>query len=356
MKKFFLPALCVVTGIATAQKNNENTSLERKAKPNENEAIMFRTTASDVTLVDYGVNNVIIKQPAAETGATNSFRMLIEPDGKANFYVPNSKNMVVTGMNFFGRPNFTFFTAGGNVLNYAGVSPSLELNKDGSLSFYTSIWGTRNSSAWQNTGKMLTMEQDGKVTIGDSKLANLGNDYKLSVNGKIVAQQIHTDGVSIFNGNVGIGTTPKQKLHVNGKTIIGNTEPAGHTDYSLSVDGKIVCKKWVTTQLSWADYVFKPNYALPTLDSVESYIKQHQHLPGVLSEQEVIGQGLDGSEMMKAQMAKIEELYLYTIQLKKELETEKAKLEAEKVKNVELAQKVAKISDLETRLNQLENK
>lgn len=121
----------------------------------------------------------------------------------------------------------------------------------------------------------------------------------------------------------------------NGRVTIGNTRPGNYinnasesANYKLSVDGKIVCKNWVVTQTAWADSIFTEKHQLPTLDSVETYINTHHHLPGVKSETQVKEMGIDGADMLKDQMAKIEELYLYTIQLKKDLDTEKKKNEA----------------------------
>lgn len=316
MKKVFLQALCMASSFVMAQRH-ASASLERQATPSDslkNTSVLFRTTASDQVLVDYGVNNVIINQPTAETGASTNFRLLVEPNGKTNFFVPSSKNLVFSTINYSGRPNLTFFAAGGNALSYAGVSPSLELNKDGSLSFYSSIWGTRNSSAWQNTGKMLTLEQDGKVSIGDNKLASLGNDYKLSVDGKIVANQVHASGFSIF------GPMPDANLlgQLNNCAAVplDNAVPP----LRLFANGTIGCAELRVNPTSWCDYVFGKDYKLKDLKEVESYIEAQHHLPEVPSEKDVKDQGVYVSEMFKVHMKKIEELTLYLIEQNKRIE------------------------------------
>jgi hypothetical protein len=108
----------------------------------------------------------------------------------------------------------------------------------------------------------------------------------------------------------------------NGKTVIGKplqaTSP--HTNAVLTVNGKAVTKEVIVTQQLWADYVFSKDYKLNSLTELELYIKETKHLPNIPSEKEIIEQGLNVGEMQKLQMEKIEELTLYIIQLKKELE------------------------------------
>jgi hypothetical protein len=149
-------------------------------------------------------------------------------------------------------------------------------------------------------------------------------------------------------GNVGIGAeSPTARLHVQsggtsatanallvtnsagsslltvregGKVLIGpSTVATGtHADYRLSVDGKVVAKSFVATMTGWADYVFEPSYQLMPLDSLEAYISEHRHLPGVPTTQEVTSQGVDVTETMVTLLRKVEELTLYVIELKRE--------------------------------------
>ncbi|MBU0488554.1 MAG: hypothetical protein KKD31_11460, partial [Bacteroidetes bacterium] len=68
----------------------------------------------------------------------------------------------------------------------------------------------------------------------------------------------------------------------------------------------------------WSDYVFKDGYKLMNFSELEKYIKIHNHLPDVPSEQEVLENGVNLGEMDAILLKKIEELTLYMIQLKKE--------------------------------------
>jgi hypothetical protein len=85
----------------------------------------------------------------------------------------------------------------------------------------------------------------------------------------------------------------------------------------------------VTVELysSWADFVFDKEYSLMKIDEVEKYIAEHKHLPGIPSSTEVKKEGVNVSEMFAKQMQKIEELTLYMIEIKKENQVLKDKLE-----------------------------
>ncbi|HPR30857.1 MAG TPA: hypothetical protein PLK12_02125 [Prolixibacteraceae bacterium] len=103
-----------------------------------------------------------------------------------------------------------------------------------------------------------------------------------------------------------------------GGVVIGNTSvPSGS---KLAVDGKISSTEVEVTLDAWSDYVFDEDYTLRPLSEVEKFVKENKHLPGIPSEKEIIENGLSLGEMNKLLMEKIEELTLYIIDLKKEVE------------------------------------
>ena len=77
---------------------------------------------------------------------------------------------------------------------------------------------------------------------------------------------------------------------------------------------------------NWPDYVFNPQYNLPSLSEVKSYIDQNQHLPDMPSEQEVAREGVDLGEIVKLQTKKIEELTLYIIEKDKEVKEQQEEI------------------------------
>ena len=70
----------------------------------------------------------------------------------------------------------------------------------------------------------------------------------------------------------------------------------------------------------WSDRVFEKGYRLKSLGEVEQHIQQTGHLPGVPSAVEVVEKGLDLGKMDATLLEKVEELTLYLIGQRKELE------------------------------------
>jgi hypothetical protein len=68
------------------------------------------------------------------------------------------------------------------------------------------------------------------------------------------------------------------------------------------------------------DYVFEPEYRLPTLQSTENYIKVHRHLPEVPSAAELERDGMDLAQMNLILLKKVEEMTLHMIRLEKEIQ------------------------------------
>ena len=71
---------------------------------------------------------------------------------------------------------------------------------------------------------------------------------------------------------------------------------------------------------SFPDYVFAPDYKLPSLEEIEKYVKENSHLPEVPSAKEIEKDGMSLNEMNVILLKKVEELTLYMIEMKKENE------------------------------------
>ena len=78
----------------------------------------------------------------------------------------------------------------------------------------------------------------------------------------------------------------------------------------------------VEVQLStvWPDYVFEEDYELMPLDQLEKHINDNGHLPGMPSAEEMEDATMAIGEMQLQLLEKVEELTLYVIGLKKELD------------------------------------
>jgi hypothetical protein len=90
--------------------------------------------------------------------------------------------------------------------------------------------------------------------------------------------------------------------------------------YNLAVNGFVKSKEIVVELANWADYVFDEKYKLRPLEEVEMFIKKNKHLPNIPSAKEIEEKGLHLGDIQKKMMEKIEELTLYVIELKKEIE------------------------------------
>lgn len=172
----------------------------------------------------------------------------------------------------------------------------------------------------------------GYLVLGSATATNLvfdNNELQARNNGVSSHLYMQTDGGNIYIGDPA-NFNSSHRLGVDGNTVItgglriGNT--IGPGGYKLAVDGKAICTELVVRLVAnWPDYVFTNEYKLRSLDEVESFINTNKHLPGIPSAKAIEAGGLGVGEMQKLQMEKIEELTLYIIALKKEMELLKAK-------------------------------
>ncbi len=136
------------------------------------------------------------------------------------------------------------------------------------------------------------------------------------------AQRNPFKNLSEKNGEIGIGTNnPDELLTVKGKI---------HTQEVLvDLDGAIA-----------PDYVFEhyfagfseamPAYKLISLEELEVFLKENNHLPNVPSAETMQDEGISLKEMNLLLLQKIEELTLYTLQQQKEIDELKALVKTSK--------------------------
>jgi hypothetical protein len=123
-----------------------------------------------------------------------------------------------------------------------------------------------------------------------------------------------------FNAKVGVGYGFGNYPTTAGSINVSN--------YNMFVKGGILTEEVrVSLTNTWADYVFKKDYKLPTLQEVEKQIQEKGHLFNVPSAQQVKNDGIELGEMAKIQQEKIEELTLYIIQQNKEIELLKTQMQ-----------------------------
>jgi hypothetical protein len=240
---------------------------------------------------DNGILAGFSKSVGTESMALNLYSYL--PTPTTNTYLDNT---------------FMLYAAGSH-LQHLNVSNAVA---GGTIRFLTGGW---DSQSYQR----MIIDGNGRVGIGKAVPA-----YSLDVNGIINATALYVNGTSLTNSQ---WTTTGSNINFNsGIVSIGTaTAPAG---YKLAIGGKMVAEEVVIKlQTNWPDYVFEPTYELPPLAELETFILTNKHLPGVPTDEEVKKDGVSVGEMNTILLKKVEELTLYLIDLKKENDLLKNKLE-----------------------------
>ncbi|MGS2725956.1 beta strand repeat-containing protein [Psychroserpens sp. BH13MA-6] len=208
-------------------------------------------------------------------------------------------------------PSTSFWTRTGNVLNLANAGDDITFVNDQTSITFPASNGTPApmlymfSSGFNNANKM--------VLAHSTTYANYGIQYD------------DADDAFRFLSN-GI---ERVKIDLVGGPTVSVTG-------NMAVIGDII-----TDVTTYPDYVFESyytgksalnnSYSFKSLEEIERFIMAHGHLPNVKSYEEVKANGMNISvgEMTVTNLEKIEEAYLYMIELKKENDRLKAKLESQ---------------------------
>ena len=106
-----------------------------------------------------------------------------------------------------------------------------------------------------------------------------------------------------------------------GSVGVGTTTTGPH---KLAVEGSIGAREVKVESTTWSDFVFREDYELMPINEVENYIRENKHLPNIPTESQVKDEGINLGEMDAKLLQKIEELTLYVIELKQEIDQLKA--------------------------------
>ncbi|WP_299189855.1 tail fiber protein [uncultured Aquimarina sp.] len=150
------------------------------------------------------------------------------------------------------------------------------------------------------------------------------------------ANRVNTVGNEIISPEV------RMLINKHGNIGIGTTTP----DAKLAVNGNIHTKEVKVDLIGWADYVFKEDYNLPTLQQVEDHISNKGHLINIPSASEVAENGIQLGEMNAKLLEKIEELTLYAIAQEKKLKEQEKINNQLKTNNQNLEARLAKVETL----------
>ncbi len=256
---------------------------------------------------------------------SSSNTTVITTDASGNLALSNAASLFTNaGWNLNGNATAStdfIGTTNTNPLNFAVNNiKSMSLDNGGNVSISTggisSYQKLYVETAKQNDGIMVNQTGNTAATLDLNASGGGGKRWSL-----------HSTG----NGNnQGAGhllfwdwTNNQEQMRIdsNGRIVMGNvTTPAG---YKLYVQEGILTEKIkvaIASSAAWADYVFEDDYKLTPLNEVARFIEENNHLPNIPSAEELEKEGIDLAQMQALQMAKIEELTLYLIEMKKEIE------------------------------------
>jgi hypothetical protein len=185
------------------------------------------------------------------------------------------------------------------------------------------IWDIKGSTAFFNNGN---------VGVGTDSAKE-----KLNVAGNMLAENSTGDvSLSLLAGGIpsvefkqkgGLASDSRAKflfcnnaLYVNIWDSTGANEIPGVIIFRqkgnvLEAKGTVKASSFMAGNitLNVPDYVFDDSYSLGNLSELDTYIKEHHHLPGVPSSSEMNKDGMDLTQMNLKLLEKVEELTLYII-------------------------------------------
>ena len=292
-----------------------------------------------------GANNLAVGNAALATNSSGTGNVAL---GTATLNLNNtgSNNTAIGGSalnKLAGLNNFNVAIGASSMIDKTSGSNNIGI---GFSSLRTNISGSNNTSIGHEAGRNATGSDNvligynaGFNETGSNKLyiANTNSANPL-IKGDFSANNLQVN--SKTTGYLAIGdftTATSASPGTGGLPLPANIGQAN--GYRLVVQDGILCEKVkvalrATGSSDWADYVFEPEYKskMMSLEDIEKYIITNKHLPNVPSTAEVQKEGLDFHQTSKMFMEKIEELTLYMIEMKKEINTLKSENESLKMK------------------------
>jgi hypothetical protein len=285
------------------------TSFASVASTNGNLHLDSKSGAFAIYLNHYNQGNTLLNTQGGRVGiGTQNPIAKLHVDG--NTYLNGSLDVVsntkTSGQAWFGFGNTSINDY--TWTNAAITTNSIEIvNNNGPVSDSSP---TLIFHRYGTGGPQFRLAADGSnVLYLESAGANSArNPSPYGGSGNWYFSRLHVDGGLTTVGNVGIGTTqPDAKLTVKGKIH------AEEVKVDLSVPGP--------------DYVFEKNYDLKPLEEVESYINANKHLPEIPSAKTMEKEGISMGEMQMKLLQKVEELTLYLIEQQKQNKLQQQQIE-----------------------------
>ncbi|SES20074.1 hypothetical protein [Pedobacter rhizosphaerae] len=177
--------------------------------------------------------------------------------------------------------------------------------KGGGLTYHISSAANITATVYDGVQNALPFQEiNGPARTYLTAVQDYVNVYGLNYSGSAF---FNGGGSNFINGNLGIGIhNPAEKLAVN---------------------GNIRAKEVKVEAANWPDYVFRPDYELPSLSVIEKQIKANGHLSEMPSAKEVEANGVKLGELNKLLLKKVEELTLHLIEQNKQMTEMKKEIE-----------------------------
>ena len=258
-----------------------------------------------------------------------------------NVAVP--KNFTVAGTStFIGASSF------GNNISVAGTSTfSGIVNTNSTVNGWASTiqnqgcivysaYGNSSSDGYGMHIKVNNTRSDRYALMcydGTNTLFKVGNDGNSSFSNNVsIGKNLTVNGDVNFAGGGWIRATDGS-IHLPNYVGIGGVDcPTNDTKLAVKgntiIYGKLYVESIKVQVPAWADYVFTPNYKLPSFTETEAYIKANGHLQGVPSATEVKENGFDVGEMNKILLQKVEEMTLLMIEQNKIVQSQNERIKA----------------------------
>lgn len=248
-----------------------------------------------------------------------------------------------------GNPYITFDKEGSSPLwEMSKINESLEFRHRAASSLKSTLKLSPNQiHATAGDGFLVTKDgtNDGvKVTgVGDgAEIHTTGStqDLDFGAGSNTTRMSVSHDGpvyITAYNKTIETITDDKEKWAL----VVGSNNASDMVG--------ILTEDLAVAQIDfWPDYVFEEDYALSSLEEMETYLKEHRHLPGMMSESEVKEKGYyHVHDALIGQLKNLEEQVLHNIAQEKKIRQQELQLKAQAEKLEQLEQLVQQLISAE---------
>lgn len=285
-------------------------------------------------------------------GTGETFAVLRMGNHYTNYGVPDEIVLRANGDSFFNSGNvgvgtntpveqfqigdrWTFHDGGHKIIGYnfrfdggpkrilEDEASALRFTESGEIRF--DVGGSGSSGSTINFTTALTINNDGAITWGNGGILKATNGSSIELGGaRTPYLDFRNDNNTDYDARF-ILYDDNTLVLAGTNLLMGKTSQA-NTSYKIDVAGKIRGNE-IVVNTDGADYVFDPSYRLTPLDTLEAYVREHRHLPGIAPAREMQHEGMAVGETTTKLLEKIEELTLYVIELKNENAVQESRME-----------------------------